>query len=267
MLGGFDLEKKTIGKFISTLRKANGMTQRELGEKLFVSDKTVSRWECDECTPELSLIPLIAEIFGITTDELLRGERNNLNREATISEDALNRQIIKSDKQFKILLVRQSRKYKNQTLISIGITIFGFIAASIANLEFLEGLFAFCLATVFCITSEICQICFTINACIIPDDDDNTYTNKIQKANTDVIKTAIKITFINLLTLAFCLPLTTIKIGANYGLYFDDWLLYGILFVIVASLICYITYKLFVYKLMCNKNIISPKENPTDKTK
>ena len=57
------------------MRKANGMTQKELGEKLFVSDKTVSRWECDECTPELSLIPAIAELFGITTDELLRGER------------------------------------------------------------------------------------------------------------------------------------------------------------------------------------------------
>ena len=68
------MEKKTIGKFISALRKANGMTQKELGEKLFVSDKTVSRWECDECTPELSLIPSIAEIFGVTTDELLRGE-------------------------------------------------------------------------------------------------------------------------------------------------------------------------------------------------
>ena len=75
MSGGITMEKKTIGKFISALRKANGMTQKELGEKLFVSDKTVSRWECDECTPELSLIPSIAEIFGITTDELLRGER------------------------------------------------------------------------------------------------------------------------------------------------------------------------------------------------
>ena len=81
------MEKKTIGKFISALRKANGMTQKELGEKLFVSDKTVSRWECDECTPELSLIPSIAEIFGITTDELLRGERNNPDREAVTSED------------------------------------------------------------------------------------------------------------------------------------------------------------------------------------
>ena len=81
-----NMEKKTIGKFIAALRRASGMTQRELGEKLFVSDKTISRWECDECTPELSLIPTIAEIFGITTDELLRGERNNPHRLAADTE-------------------------------------------------------------------------------------------------------------------------------------------------------------------------------------
>ena len=45
------MEKMTIGKFIAALRRAHGMTQKELGEKLYVSDKTVSRWERDECTP------------------------------------------------------------------------------------------------------------------------------------------------------------------------------------------------------------------------
>ena len=65
------MEKKTIGGFISALRKANGMTQKDLAERLNVSDKSVSRWECDEGSPDLSLIPVIAEIFGVTCDELL----------------------------------------------------------------------------------------------------------------------------------------------------------------------------------------------------
>lgn len=69
------MEKKTIGGFISALRKANGMTQKELAEQLNVSDKTVSRWERDDGTPDLSVIPAIAEIFDVTCDELLRGER------------------------------------------------------------------------------------------------------------------------------------------------------------------------------------------------
>ncbi len=69
------MEKKTIGAFIAVLRKAAGMTQRELAEKLNVSDKAVSRWERDETLPDLTLIPVLAEMFGVTADELLRGQR------------------------------------------------------------------------------------------------------------------------------------------------------------------------------------------------
>ena len=138
------MEKKTIGKFISALRKANGMTQKELGEKLFVSDKTVSRWECDECTPELSLIPSIAEIFGITTDELLRGERNNPGREVA-TEDVASKQKAQSDKQFKLMLHSRKKKFTNLSFISIGLIIVGLIAAMICNLGFSKGLLGFCL--------------------------------------------------------------------------------------------------------------------------
>lgn len=67
------MEQRTIGKFITALRKASGMTQRDLAERLGVSDKSVSRWERDEGAPDLSLIPVLAEIFGVTCDELLRG--------------------------------------------------------------------------------------------------------------------------------------------------------------------------------------------------
>ncbi len=250
------MEKKTIGKFIAALRKANGMTQKELGEKLYVSDKTVSRWECDECTPELSLIPSIAEIFGITTDELLRGERNNPDREAA-TEDVASKQKAKSDKQFRLMLDRNSRKYKNLTLISVGITIFGFIAAIIANFGFSKGLIAFCLSAAFCVASEICQICFAINARITPDEDDDSYTERIQEANTGVIKTATAITAVNLLLLAFCLPLVTMIDGANYGLVFEHWLGYGLLAAAIAFVLCYIVYTLFVRKVLCERNLIS----------
>ena len=70
------MEKKTLGSFLTALRKANGMTQKELADRLNVSDKAVSRWERDENCPDLTLIPIIADIFGVTSDELLRGERS-----------------------------------------------------------------------------------------------------------------------------------------------------------------------------------------------
>ncbi len=250
------MEKKTIGKFISALRKASGMTQKELGEKLFISDKTVSRWECDECTPELSLIPTIAEIFGITTDELLRGERNNPDREPTSSQESIAKQKAKSDKQFRLMVDIKNRKYKNLSLISVGITIFGFIAAMIANLGFSEGLIAFCLAAAFCVASEIAQICFAVSARILPDEDDDTYTDKIEAFNTQVVHTAVTVTLFNIALLAFCLPLVTLINGANFGLPFEEWIGYGIVFTAAALVITYIVYKFFVYKILCEKKMI-----------
>ncbi len=69
------MEKKTLGAFIALLRKEKGLTQRQLAELLNVSDKTVSHWECDENSPDISLLPFLAEILGVSVDELLKGEK------------------------------------------------------------------------------------------------------------------------------------------------------------------------------------------------
>ncbi len=252
------MEKKTIGKFISALRKANGMTQKELGEKLFVSDKTVSRWECDECTPELSLIPSIAEIFGITTDELLRGERNNPDREAA-SEDVVNKQKAKSDKQFKLMLHSRKKKFTNLSLISIGLTIVGLIAAMICNLGFSEGLLGFCLASVFFVAATICQDCFTVSFRLLIDEEEAEHAEEIKKANTDMVKDSVKIFFGILLTFAFCLPIAVLTLSyfnSHYGLVIDSWLLFGSLFAAVAFLLAFCVYKIFVLKVLINKEIV-----------
>ena len=80
------MEKKTMGSFLAALRRANGMTQKELAERLNVSDKSVSRWERDDGAPDLALIPVIAEVFGVTCDELLRGERHAELRPLSLSD-------------------------------------------------------------------------------------------------------------------------------------------------------------------------------------
>ena len=252
------MEKKTIGKFISALRKVNGMTQRELGEKLFVSDKTVSRWECDECTPELSLIPSIAEIFGITTDELLRGERNNPDRESA-SEDAANKQKAKSDKQFKLMLHSRKKKFTNLSLISIGLIIVGLITAMICNLGFSKGLLGFCLACVFFVAATICQICFTVSFRLLIEEEESEHAEEIKKANTDMVFSSAKIFFGILLTFAFCLPIAVLTLSyfnSHYGLVIDSWILFGTLFASVAFLLAFCVYKIFVLKALINKEIV-----------
>ena len=69
------MEKKTFGSFLSALRRAQGLTQQEVADRLAVSNKAVSRWERDEAMPDILLLPAIADLFGVTVDELLRGER------------------------------------------------------------------------------------------------------------------------------------------------------------------------------------------------
>lgn len=62
---------KTMGETISRLRKENEMTQAELAAKLKITDKVVSKWERDLSCPDISAIPKLAEILGVSVDELL----------------------------------------------------------------------------------------------------------------------------------------------------------------------------------------------------
>ena len=69
------MSKQTIGEFLAALRRAKGFTQQEVADKLSVSNRTVSAWERGAALPDILLLPAIAELYEITTDELLRGER------------------------------------------------------------------------------------------------------------------------------------------------------------------------------------------------
>jgi transcriptional regulator with XRE-family HTH domain len=65
------MTKKTMGEIIAALRKEKGMTQAELAKEAHVTDKAVSKWERDLSCPDISLLPRLAEIFGVDANELL----------------------------------------------------------------------------------------------------------------------------------------------------------------------------------------------------
>lgn len=71
----YELDKEIIGKFIAELRKEKGMTQKELAEKLKVSDKSVSKWETGNGIPDVSMLMPIADLFEVTVAEVLKGQR------------------------------------------------------------------------------------------------------------------------------------------------------------------------------------------------
>ncbi len=88
MWGRFLFEKRVIlfsevkkmdqiktGKFIATLRKEKDLTQEQLGEKLDVTNKTISRWENDNYMTDIEMLSLLSKEFDVSINELISGER------------------------------------------------------------------------------------------------------------------------------------------------------------------------------------------------
>ena len=71
----FQIDKAQFGAFVAELRRERGLTQKELAEKLYISDKAVSKWETGTSLPDISLLTPLAEELGVTAAELLSSRR------------------------------------------------------------------------------------------------------------------------------------------------------------------------------------------------
>lgn len=232
------MEQKTIGKFITALRKANGMTQKDLAEKLNVSDKTVSRWERDEGAPDLSMIPVIAEIFGVTCDELLRGERKSpTERTDSIEESEVTP---KGEKQRQRLLKLAWSQYQSRTYIAMGISVAGMIVALIGNLAFLKAVLGFLLGAIFFAASVVCQAVF-INRAFLSVEDAVLELMDHSQFKHKVIRLAQKSFGLTIAFLGFTFPL--IMMDAYVGLSADNMLIFGMagaaIFLLAYALVLY----------------------------
>ena len=110
--------KSIVAKNITELRLLNNMTQMELAEKLNYSDKTISKWERAESSPDISILVDIADIFGVSLDYLVRSENiEETVRENRKSEETYNRKVI---------------TYMSET-IPVAIALFAFIITSLVT--------------------------------------------------------------------------------------------------------------------------------------
>lgn len=75
------MDSKKTGSLIAEQRKARNMTQKELAQRLNVTDKAVSKWERGIGYPEITTIPLLAQLLGVTANELMQGERTDFSNE------------------------------------------------------------------------------------------------------------------------------------------------------------------------------------------
>lgn len=117
------MPKQTIGEFLAIQRKAKGLTQQEVADMLGISNKTLSSWESGRSYPDILTLPALAEIYGVTVDEILSGERMAPDKEAgEISEKSQKR-----------LLKNAANRYsvKCTTLVGIGIGGIGLLALAL----------------------------------------------------------------------------------------------------------------------------------------
>lgn len=68
------MDAEKTGAYLAMLRKARGMTQQEVAEKLNLSNKTISKWESGGGFPDIAVLPALAELYGVTADDILAGE-------------------------------------------------------------------------------------------------------------------------------------------------------------------------------------------------
>ena len=119
------MDNKKFGDFIKELRKEKQLTQKELGEKLNITDKAISKWERGLSFPDIAVLKDLAEFFEIDISELLNGERGKkqeIDIEKAIQEAIENYKNIEEKKKEKVQKVK-----KRIGVISIIIFVFALI--------------------------------------------------------------------------------------------------------------------------------------------
>lgn len=114
------MNTKKIGEFLKALRKAKGLTQEMVASELFVSPKTISRWESGLGIPDINIISSVAEFYGVTVDEILKGEKGKNN---SLKEETL---VISNKKKERLLvnnIIDKYNKYFLASLIILGVAI------------------------------------------------------------------------------------------------------------------------------------------------
>lgn len=151
------MDLQIIGKFIKEQRKAKELTQLQLSEKLNVSEKTISKWECGNGFPDTSLMLPLCKELDISANELLSGKKLTTNEYKQLAEDNLIKLTSEQERSYKFLLtVETVLGY----MASITFMILIFVASFIDMTTWLRivliaiGLIQFVVAIHFCLCIE-----------------------------------------------------------------------------------------------------------------
>ena len=130
------MDMQKIGGFLGQLRKEQGMTQEQLGEKLGVTNKTISRWETGTYLPPVEMLQGLSEMYGITINEILSGDRLEEKEYREKAEENIKMALSKSAFTLKEKIDYYERKWTRDHRME-GIVGFILVLAGIVVLEML----------------------------------------------------------------------------------------------------------------------------------
>ena len=139
------MDQEKIGKFIASCRKDMGLTQAALAEKLGITDRAVSKWENGKSMPDASIMLELCGILQITVNELLSGERLDMEDYKKMAEENL-------------LQLQKQEELNNKKLLSLEVVI-GYTS----TISFMVLIFA----TSFAVTSPVWRVVMILTAAVI----------------------------------------------------------------------------------------------------
>ncbi len=168
------MPKMTIGEFLSLQRKAKGLTQQEVADMLGISNKTLSSWESGRSYPDILTLPALAELYGVTVDEILNGVRAEGGRNAgEVSEASRKKLLRQAENRYSV---------KCTTLTAVGIGGVGLLALALC-LQFVAAWLLVLFSVLFVLTELAVVILFTVfeKSALTMDEEASRYSLAVKR--------------------------------------------------------------------------------------
>lgn len=132
------MDQIKTGKFIATLRKEKELTQEQLGEKLGVTNKTISRWENGNYMPDIEMLSLLSKEFDVSINELISGERLLLDDFKKVADNNLVMALNSSTFTLKEKIAFFKKKWLREHIATIALCIVAWLSIMIWAAEKLK---------------------------------------------------------------------------------------------------------------------------------
>lgn len=140
------MQLNEMGDFLQSLRKSKGLTQQELADLINVSNKTVSKWENGLGIPEMSTLLLLADLYEVSVDDILRGSKK------------MNKADDKPLERMHYIVHKSKHQYINHLILAFGILILGVLGVIAVQVWIASRTLTIVLAFVFVVLSFLIQL-------------------------------------------------------------------------------------------------------------